>query len=140
MQYFVTFQLSYTSGVLSVAKSAASVLWNYYVKEPEICEENTNIQTASCDLCISLQRYFSLFWIRLDFFCSCAQSAFLPDRWLQGGAQRPFPNSGWLVARAHILTTVCILPSFVQGQRPQNNNKDIKQRTLPGFMTISLYK
>ena len=59
----MTFQLSFTSGVLSVAKSAASVLWNYYVKEPEICEENTNIQTASSDLCISLPRF--VYWIRL---------------------------------------------------------------------------
>ncbi|XP_027049490.1 cilia- and flagella-associated protein 54-like [Pocillopora damicornis] len=49
-------QLSFASGVLSVAKSAASVLWNHFVKEREIYEENTNIQTASSDLCISLQR------------------------------------------------------------------------------------
>ena len=49
-------QLSFASGVLSVAKSAASVLWNHFVKEREIFEENTNIQTASSDLCISLQR------------------------------------------------------------------------------------
>ena len=49
-------QLSFASGVLSVAKSAASVLWNHFVKEREIYEENTNIQTASFDLCISLQR------------------------------------------------------------------------------------
>ena len=50
-------QLSFASGVLSVAKSAASVLWNHFVKEREIYEENTNIQTASFDLCISLQRF-----------------------------------------------------------------------------------
>jgi len=75
MQYFVTFQLSFTSGVLSVAKSAASVLWNYYVKEPEICEENTNIQTASSDLCISLQRYVRLFWILL--FLALSKSVYL---------------------------------------------------------------
>ena len=49
-------QLSFASGVLSVAKSAASVLWNHFVKEREIYEENTNIQTANFDLCISLQR------------------------------------------------------------------------------------
>ncbi|PFX16137.1 Uncharacterized protein C12orf55-like [Stylophora pistillata] len=49
-------QLSFASGVLSVAKSAASVLWNHFVKEREICEESTNIKTASSDLWISLQR------------------------------------------------------------------------------------
>ena len=43
--------------MLSVAKSAASVLWNHFVKEREMYEENTNIQTASSDLCISLQRF-----------------------------------------------------------------------------------
>lgn len=57
MKHSVNFQLSFTSGVLPVAKSAAAVLWNHYVKEPEKSEENTNIQTASSDLCISLQRY-----------------------------------------------------------------------------------
>ena len=49
-------QLSFASGVLSVAKSAASVLWNHFVKEREMYEENANIQTAGSDLCISLQR------------------------------------------------------------------------------------
>lgn len=65
MSYSVNFQLSFTSGVLPVAKSAASVLWNHYVKESEKSEENTNIQTASSDLCISLQRFVSLFLIVL---------------------------------------------------------------------------
>ncbi|CAH3193048.1 unnamed protein product, partial [Porites evermanni] len=49
-------QLSFSSGVLPIAKSAASVLWNHFVREPELCQENTNIQSASSDLCISLQR------------------------------------------------------------------------------------
>ena len=53
--------------MLSVAKSAASVLWNHFVSEPELSEENTNIQTASSDLCISLQRFVNL----LLFFPFC---------------------------------------------------------------------
>ena len=57
---FVILQLSFSSGVLSVAKSAASVLWNHFVKEPELSKENTDIQTASTDMCISLQRLFFL--------------------------------------------------------------------------------
>ncbi|XP_068714673.1 cilia- and flagella-associated protein 54-like isoform X3 [Montipora foliosa] len=49
-------QLSFASGVLSIAKSAASVLWNHFVKESEDPEENSSIQSAATDICISLKR------------------------------------------------------------------------------------
>ena len=37
------------------------------------------------------------------------------------------------------ITTYCILSGFVHGQPPKIANKNIQQRTLPGFITISLY-
>ncbi|XP_074609756.1 cilia- and flagella-associated protein 54-like isoform X1 [Acropora palmata] len=49
-------QLSFTCGILSIAKSSSTILWNHFVKKSEQSEENTNNQSAGTDACISLQR------------------------------------------------------------------------------------
>lgn len=67
------------------------------MKEPEICEENTNIQTASCDLCISLQRYIlassELGSISVAFSCP----VYLPPQEVASGISAgAFPEQ-WMV-------------------------------------------
>ena len=57
------FQLSFTCGILSIAKSSSTILWNHFVKKSEQSEENTNNQSAGIDACISLQRFLHFSFI-----------------------------------------------------------------------------
>ena len=49
-------QIAYTAGIPSVAKEAASVLWNFFIKAEDPEKTSSIIQTAGNDLCVTLKR------------------------------------------------------------------------------------